>query len=476
MLDAVSLAGVRVLSQGLQFLLFLFAARILSTAEFGVFSVVFAAIVGVTVLAEAGWREYAICCDDPEAPHQLNAVSFVSGALLAGVLLLGIAAGSALGLSNDFARIGRLLAFWVWLRPLAMVQVGLLTRTAKLRALAIVQLVSEIFGFLLGAAALWLGYGVLSLAIGKVALVLAELAGSMVCARNFRFSWPGNSVLRHIASFSQGILGARILQFAQGNYSTLAVGVFFPPALVGIYRAAIRLVGTAQEVVREPAKYIGWSSLRRARDDAAEGQDLLPEATVRFVQLVGLAAAPALVLMSLTAEPLIELLIGPKWLGAAPLVAILALAAALRLVAVAVEPVMALRGSTRHVQQNAMVLFTINLVCFTVAVPFGLIAIAWAELAAAAVSVPISLWLMHRHGGIPSAALLKALMPTVVACAVCWGMVRIIDGDGTLLRWSPLLHITLIGGAVLFIQATVLALFHRFAPRDALNSVNEAIL
>lgn len=474
MLDAVSLAGTRVLSQGLQFVLFLFAARVLSAAEFGVFSVVFAATVGLTVLAEAGWREYAICCDDPDAPPQLNAVSLVSGSLLAGLLLLGCSAGAMVGLSNDFTQLGEMLAFWVWLRPLAMVQVGLLTRAAKLRALAVVQLVCEISGFLLGAAALWAGYGVMSLAIGKIALLLAELGGAMICTRNFRISWPRRDALGDIAIFSRGILGARVLQFAQGNYSTLAVGILFAPASVGIYRAAIRLVGTAQEVVREPAKYIGWSSLLRARDSGADGEDQLPQATVRFVQLVGLTAAPALVLMSLTAEPLIALLLGPKWLAAAPLLSILALAAILRLVAVAIEPVMALRGSPHLVQNNAAILFTINLVCFAIAVPFGLTAIAWSELVAAAASVPLTVWLMHRHGGIPAPALLKALMPTSVACVLCWGGAQAIGSDGAMLAWSPIWQIASIGAIVVVIQAVVLALFYRFVPGHAFNPVEKA--
>lgn len=473
-LDAASLAGTRVLSQGLQFVLFVFAARVLSAAEFGVFSVVFAATVGLTVLAEAGWREYVICCEDTHAPPQLNAVSLVSGSLLAGLLLLGCSAGAVMGLSSDFTQLGGLLAFWVGLRPLAMVQVGLLTRQAKLRALAVVQLVSEVSGFLLAAATLWAGYGVMSLAIGKIALLLAELGGSLICTQNFRVRWPGRDALGHIVTFSRGILGARVLQFAQGNYSTLAVGVLFAPASVGIYRAAIRLVGTAQEVVREPAKYIGWSSLLRARDSGAAGVDQLPHATVRFVQLVGLTAAPALVLMALAAEPLITLLLGPKWLAAAPLLSILPLAAILRLVAVAIEPVMALRGSPHLVQRNAAIIFTINLVCFAIAVPFGLTAIAWSELVAAAASVPLTVWLMHRHGNIPATALLKALMPTTVACLLCWAGAQAIGGEGAMLAWSPVWQIAAIGAIVLVIQALVLALFYQFAPGHVFTPIKKA--
>ncbi len=59
-MGAGGLAFARIAAQAMQFGLFLYAARVLSTADFGVFSLAYTIIVGLTVLAEAGWREWVL--------------------------------------------------------------------------------------------------------------------------------------------------------------------------------------------------------------------------------------------------------------------------------------------------------------------------------------------------------------------------------------------------------------------------------
>lgn len=407
-LGAGGMALARIAAQVMQFALFLYAARVLSTAEFGVFSLAYAVVVGLTVLAEAGWREWVLCAVAPRQIDEAGGAALLTGALLVLPGLGLLALGRRLGADAALITVGALLLPWVVARPLVSVQLGVLTRAGRLAHIAAVQTLCELAGLAAGVALLAHGVGLAALAWAKLALLGVELAGYTLGARRLGLALPARRGRRAMVRFSWQITAARLLTYLQGNLTTLVIGAAFSPALVGLYRAAARLGGTAQEVIREPARMVGWSWLRAARDQDGTGTrgPRLIAAAHQFLDLAVTLGTGLLVVLALESAAIVRVLLGEKWVGAADLVALLALGMIARLPQAVAEPLFPLLGKAGLTRRLAVQTAAVGLVCFLIALPFGVLTVALADLVAALLMlVPVLICLVVDGGLQPALAL-----------------------------------------------------------------------
>ncbi|WP_420384417.1 oligosaccharide flippase family protein [Novosphingobium sp.] len=436
---AAGLALARIAAQAMQFGLFLYAARVLTTADFGLFSLAFAIIVGLAVLAEAGWREWVICAAAPRQIDEAGTAALATGALIAACGLGAIALARQLGLALPLLTVAGLLLPWAALRPLVCVQMGLLTRAQRLTSMAVVQTLCEAAGFVTGVFLLHRGAGLASLAWAKLALLAVELGGYTLCLRRLGLAVPALAELRRMARFSWHILAARMLVYVQGNLTTLVIGAAVSPALVGIYRAAMRLGGTAQELIREPARAVGWSWLRSAIDhDAAQGDTAgRAGSTVRrraasasrlhatahqFLDIAVTIGAVLFLTVALQSATIVRLLLGAKWSGAAVLVTLLSVGMIARLPQALAEPLFPLLGKARLTRQLALLTTGTGLGCFLLGLPFGITAVALADMIAALLMLMPTLFFLVAEGGL---SLRLALRPYALAAISGLGCVAL---------------------------------------------------
>ena len=428
-MGAGGLALARIAAQALQFGLFLYAARVLTTADFGVFSLAFAIIVGLSVVAEAGWREWVICAEDAALVDEAGAAALVTGGViaLAGLALIGL--GQRLLLNPGLLMVAALLLPWVVARPLVCVQIGMLTRTGRLTHLAVVQWLAEAAGFVAGIALLHKGAGLAALAWAKLALAAVELGGYTLGVRRLPMARPARAHWIAMTRFSHHILSARLLAYFQGNLTTLVIGTVFAPGLVGIYRAAMRLGGTAQEVIREPARAVGWSWLRAALDQDGGSHGLrFAQAAQQFLDITITLGTALFLLLALESGAIVRLMLGARWGDAAPVLLLLALALIVRLPQVLAEPLFPLVGKPWLTRRLALMIGGIALVCFLVALRFGLVMVALGELVAALVTLGPLLWLLARHGGLRAMAMIRVISLALIASLATVALWLILPG------------------------------------------------
>jgi O-antigen/teichoic acid export membrane protein len=413
-MGAGGLALARIAAQSMQFALFLYAARVLSTADFGVFSLAYAVIIGLTVLAEAGWREWVLCAAASRQIDEAGGAALATGALIM-VLGLGLLAlGERAAISPALVMVAGLLLPWIVARPLVSVQMGVLTRAGRLNHIALVQGLCEAAGLATGVTLLHQGAGLAALAWAKLALLAVELAGYTMGVRRLGLAWPKRAASRDMIRFSLHITAARVLTYLQGNLTTLVIGAAFSPALVGIYRAAMRLGGTAQEVIREPARMVGWSWLRAALDQdlGARGRPgaTLPQlrATAhRFLDLAVTVGAVLLMVLALESGAMVRLMLGAKWADAAGLVTLLSLGMIARLPQALAEPLFPLLGKAWLTRRLALLTSGIGLACFMIALPFGVTMVALADMVAALLMLGPLLFVLVADGGLSAGQVLR---------------------------------------------------------------------
>lgn len=463
------MALARIAAQAMQFALFLYAARVLSTADFGVFSLAYAVIVGLTVLAEAGWREWVLCAVTQRQIDEAGGAALVTGGLIVVPGLALLALGERLAINPALGMVAALLLPWIVARPLACVQLGVLTRAGRLAHIAAVQWLCELASLVTGVALLAHGAGLAALAWAKLALLAVELVGYTLGVRRLGLALPKRAELRAMIRFSLQITTARVLTYLQGNLTTLVIGVAFSPMLVGLYRAATRLGGTAQEVIREPARMVGWSWLRAARDQDVAAQAARPDgggargapeprliaAAHQFLDLAVTIGTGLMLVLALESAAIVRLLLGGKWIGAAGLVALLLLGMIARLPQAVAEPLFPLLGKARLTRRLAAQTAVVGLVCFLIALPFGVTMVALADLVAALLMLGPLLFYLVTEGGLRP---VPALRPFALALLAGLGVALLAMALPSAGAKSGLVALALLARDVLALGAVFVAL------------------
>ncbi|WP_164871688.1 oligosaccharide flippase family protein [Solirhodobacter olei] len=391
----------RVISQASQLILFVVAARLLSPAEFGTFALVSTCALLLLRMSEVGWAPYIMSWHgDERVPRQVLGVSIVSG-LGAGVVvaLAGLAARQ-LYAAPEVGNMLLLFAVWVALATVSSAQQGMMIWQDGLRGSAIAESVGEILGMAVAVAALYEGHGVYSLVYGRLTFQATHLAISFVVTRRAPLFGMERAEFRSLCAYSGQIFFSRTISAVRVYIATFVIGGFLGPAPVGYYRAAQRLVGAVAEVIGAPSYVLAWSMFRQARDNhGLRSTGFQRQANLYFKLLIA-AGVPVLIWTGLMGADLISGLLGPKWLPALPLIGVLAIARALALPSAAIEPVLSLNGEVRRLPGFTLVFLVLAAAATALGALFGLMGVAWAQVAVGLAAVAAGNRLMRRHGGI----------------------------------------------------------------------------
>ena len=394
----------RVSAQLAQVAVFILAARMLSAAEFGVYTLTLAVAIFLTRVSEAGSREFLMSCrEDRSLFDQIATAALVSGAI---AMCVGTLASAVMYDFFDMVLAGELLALfsvWVVFSTVSAVYAGLLVRQSRAELHSIFLMVGEGVGLLAALFGLMSGWGIFALAFGKFCMQITYLACAIVTTKwvpHLRLHWV---VVRELAEFSRYILATRMVAYFHTYAVTFIIGIFLGTTSVGYYRVAERLGSSFAELMEEPARLIAWVSLRRAiREEHSESElkrNVGKEAAVFLPVLLALAA-PIFIGLALISENLVVLLLGDQWHPAAPLTSILALVYMLYIPNVLTEPLLSLTGQVRRLPFISLLNAAIAVIFILASVRFGTVGVALGQLMAGLITICVTIWLQSHYGGV----------------------------------------------------------------------------
>lgn len=411
--------AARIAPQASGLLLLVLGGRHLAPEALGGFVLAFAGIELLRHLVRAGWREAVLLDADGGATPTVLTLALLSG-LAAQPLTL--AAALLAPRHAPIPHLGPTLALLgLSLLPLgaAAVWEGLVLRRKAPERAAVPLIAAEAAqsaaAFLLLAA----GWDILALATaralraGVLAAGLAAAAGRLPpLALDLARAGPALRVSRHVTL-------AALAGLAGTSGADLVVGLVLGPAAVAFYRVAARIAGALAEIVTETTRVLAWSSLAGL---PAPG----PTRIAALIDGTFLLATPLFLGLALTARPLVALVLGPAWADVAPVLALLALTRLLALPATVAAPILASHGRTRTLPRLAALVSAVTLAATLAAGPRGLLAVAAAQLAAAALGTAATLALLRPL--VPLRRLLPA--PATLAALAAFALTVTAAGIG----------------------------------------------
>lgn len=403
------------------FLVFVYLARVLSPAEFGLMALAAALIDLLTVSGRFGQVEALL------QRGRMGRVACSTSFWL--LLAIGTATLLAvLAVAHPFAALfGEPQVAWLLLllapvplvQNLGQVHEAKLRRRFDYRGLAMRNTGATLLSGAASVAVAAAGLGVYALVAQKLVFAVAySLLVVLACRWRPHFLFSLRDA-RRLLRVGFDVVVANLINMLNPRIVDVAVGYFLGVVVLGYLRIAWRLFDLAQQLVIQPVSTVAISSLTGfGGDPVAVGRSFL-----RYLRALSLIAVPAFVGIGILAEDAIRLAAGPQWAASAPLLSVLSLTAAAVPLNFLFPPAMIGAGHTLTIRRLALAQVLVTAATMLVAVRYGIVAVMLFHVARVYLFAGLNGRYLRRALGIGWGDLLRALLPPICAASVMAGAV-----------------------------------------------------
>ena len=326
-----------------------------------------------------------------------------------------------------------------------------LARELRFKALAGVDVSAQ-------AVSLVVGVGLALSGAGLWAIVAQQLGNALFTAlamsRLARW-WPGlpkrGVSIRGFVTFGGGVLGTQVVGFLTKNVDTIAVGAALGARSLGFYDRAYQMMMLPLRNLNAPLTQVAVPVLAKVQHDDRQFQSYLLRA-----QVVGCyVTATLFAVTTALADPVVAVLFGPRWSGAAPVLAVLALGGMFRATGQVAYWGYLARGASGALFRQLLVTGAISITLMLGGLAWGTVGVAAGHSLGAAVAWAGALWHLGRVTGIDTRPLMvnsaRALALVALPCGLAASL-------ATLLDVAPLLQVVVglaLAGVVVALSATI---------------------
>jgi PST family polysaccharide transporter len=411
--SAVTLAG-----SALKFVLNLgstvILARLLNPEAYGLLAMVFAVTNFITLFQDMNLSLATVQRKD--ITHaQVSTIYWVNIAITLAVALAILAV--APGISWFYAEprlteIAALLCLAVILRGLGSQHKALLRRKMRFGAVAAIEVLSMIAGYIVAIMMAWKGYGYWSLVWLHIAMAGVNTALSWVWS-----GWrPGRPVrgsgVRSMLVFGGNLTGFTLVRYPANSLDRALIGWQAGAAPLGLYSKSFELLGPVTAYVTTPISTVAVSALSRLVETPAEYRSVYR----RFMQAIAVFSLFTSVVVGCAAHDIVAVLLGEKWLGAAPILAIIGILVFVESMAVCLQWLFISQGRGGELLRYGVFDSVLRIVAILCGLPWGVIGIASAIAATSLFArLPLQIWYACRAGPVPGGDVYRAILPISIA-------------------------------------------------------------
>ncbi len=439
---------------------FVLLSRLLTPEAFGVVALASVFITLTKLIAEQGMTDALVQRPELEPEHLYTAfwANVGMGSVLAVLLASTSWLVAALVNEPEVAPVLAWLSLTLILSALGSVQRAILTRDLRFASLTVRTLSSVIVGGIVGVVAALRGLGVWSLVLQILtmdAVGLIAVWGASEWRPRWRFS------RRHFGelfSFSRHIMGFRFLRFFNTRIDNLMVGAVLGATALGFYVVAYRLFELMINVTTSIIGGVAFPVFSRIQDDRRR----VRSAYYKSIGLTSVLAFPAFLGLFVVAPEMTRLVFGSQWQASVPVMRVLALGGVGVSILFVNGIVMKSLGKP-SLRLTIMSLTAVALlVAFSIAVHWGIVAVATAFVLVTYLFAPAWLLGTRKLIGLSGARYLKQIGPPLLASvAMMVGVfgLKLLIGEVALV-WRVLLLVTfgiVIYGAALWLVGRPLA-------------------
>ena len=266
-------------------------ARLLAPEQFGVYAVALTVQSILITVADLGLSADLIRSDEPEriAPT-VATLGLASGTIMAAVTIVSSTSVATLLGSPAAAPAIAVLAVTLVFSGATVVPFGYLQRRFQQREMFFVGLADFIVSTVVTLVLVALGFGVLGLALGRVAAQAVSSTMQFIFARiKPRYSID-RAVVGRVLAFGLPIAGANLLSWALLNVDNVVLARVTGATLLGYYVLAFNISGWPMSALSQVVRSISLAVLRHGRNQ--EGDQLATLTAIAWAVALPVGADP----------------------------------------------------------------------------------------------------------------------------------------------------------------------------------------
>jgi PST family polysaccharide transporter len=349
----------------------------------------------IEVFLDQGFSAAIVQRHDLE-PEHLDTAFWTN--LLIGIFitLFGIAAADIaanLFKQPELTSIIRWLSLSFLIRSFSAVQDAIFQRNLAFKTLAIRSISAEIAGSLVGITMAFTGFGVWSLVSRQLVSDFVQvlvLWWASYWRPKFNFS---KKHFQNLFSFGINIVGINLLIFFNRRSDDFLIGYFLGPTSLGYYSIAYRLL----TVMTQLLSYASGSSVAMPLFSKLQREpERLRETFYTVTQFSSLIAFPAFLSVTLLAPELVTVLFGTQWTPSIPVMQILSFVGIVNSVGGFGGSIIQACGKPSWNLMLGLINTPANLIAFSIAVHWGIVAVALAFTIRGYLFIPFPLFCVRK--------------------------------------------------------------------------------
>ncbi|MBN9192462.1 lipopolysaccharide biosynthesis protein [Microbacterium sp.] len=443
----------------LQFLSVIVLARLLTPHDYGLIAIVLV-VVGIGEI----FRDFGLTSASIQAPtlstgqrDNLFWINAGIGLLLTAVMYFLAVPIEAVTRQPEIVGMVHWLCLLFLLNGLATQHRANLARDLRFRAMAAIDVSAAAIALTAAVVAALLGAEYWALVIQQLTSGVVVVVGSVLAGRWLPRWYSRAHSVRALLGFGWNIVATNLLVYAGSQIDTVLVGLKFGTTPLGLYNRAYQLLMTPLTQVRSPMKNVALPVLSRVQQEPARFDNYVTAAQL----MLGYGLGIPLVLVTGLSDPIVRIMLGPRWLEAAPILGLFAVAGLLSTIAFVGYWVYLSRGLGRQLFLYTIVTTLIKAACIVTGSFFGLIGVAIGFTVAPAISWPLSLFWLSRVTPMPTARLYagagRILALTASVGVVAWAVASTVSSWGS---W-PMLLVGLPAGLLTAVAFLILPVYRR---------------
>jgi O-antigen/teichoic acid export membrane protein len=312
---------------GLILLSVVILSRLMPPESFGLLAMVTAIVSVGEIIRDFGLSAATLQAKSlsPEEKTNLFWINVAIGGVLSVVAFLASWGIAALYSDQRLILVCQAISITLLMNGIAAQFRAQVNRDLRFNVLGMLDVIPQAIGL-----AIAIGLGLLwrderALIVQQVSISATGLVLAILLAR-WRPTMPRRVSVRHFISFGANLAGTQVSAYLPKNADTVALGLALGAGAVGLYARAYQLILLPLSQLTAPLSRVAIPILARVHETPATFEKYL-----RAGQFAGgLISGVVYGLIAGLAAPMVEVLLGPGWAGAVPLIQALAIGGCFR--------------------------------------------------------------------------------------------------------------------------------------------------
>ena len=385
-------------TQGVNFIIGLILARLLSPSDYGVVGMVGIFFAIAQTFIDSGFGSALIRKNDCTDTDYSTAFYFNVIVGLVCCILLWIASPLIANFFNTpiLKDLVKVMSLNMFVSSFAIVHGTKLTHAVDFKSQSIVNLLTAVLSGTMGIFMAYKGFGVWSLVFQQLIATVLRVVLLVAITKWFPKRLFSKASFKYLFNFGSKILTASILHTIYANMTTLIIGKFYTAKDLGYYSRGESLATYPSTNITGLLQSVTYPVLSKIQDD----DEHLIQSYRKLISMTSLVIFFGMFLLAALAKPLIVTLLTDKWLDAVIYLQIFCFAYMFDHICALNLNILYVKGYSNLVLKLEVIKKTISISMILAAVPFGVMAICIARALYTQIAVVINTYYTGKLFGL----------------------------------------------------------------------------